>query len=759
MVGYQTTKKPVTKAAEQEIDFEVMPVSTSMEGVVIEFKAKYTRAQMLIRKVIKNKFKNDVFNADSYQCQVYDKLEVDAKNIPSKLQTSRFLKPLAFALDNMDTTKDHDLALPIFISESSSNFYFKKKPGKKRYDYTGIISSGVDNKSFLKYIDGLFKDINIYDNNIKLADVNFVSPIGDNALNYYNYNILDTLVIGHHSCIHVQFEPKNYGSNTFLGYLWITDTTYAVKSLVMHINKNANINFIKKLEISQDFEYSTDNRFLPEKTKLYIDLLIPEFKKFGAIVKKTTMFRNGLVNNSQIDTAFDKKQVDLSTMKSDTANWAAKRFEPLSKSEQSIYKLIDSLQKVPLAIFYEKMISAATTGYYTTGNVDIGNIYSFYTNNRTEGNRFSFGLQTNPGFNGHIRLKSYVGYSTKINKISYMARSEFVLTRKQWSTLSLEYINDITGSYDDYKYGLDENSVFAAILKRVNANPVRLLNNMGGDIAYKKYFDNGIGIGAEIKHNALKPYFNVYYTYDGFTPYIYSKAGVNNDYLVNEATVSLRYAYHEKYVTQHYVRGSLSSNYPIATLSFTKGMKINSGVFKSDFNYNKWDLNIEQDITFGRIGKLTYNIDAGVVNGVLPIVLLDIPKGNDTYYYNIYAFNNMNRYEFATDKYVSLSVQQGFGSFPFKYLPLLKKTRWRSLVSFKGVLGGMSEANKTANGYGDPSIEYPFFIPGKTPYMETGVGIYNIFNFLRLDAVWRLNYLDNPNIVKFGIKMSFELQF
>jgi hypothetical protein len=761
MVGYETIKKSVTKADEQEIDFVLMPVSSSMEGVVIKFKAKYTLAQMLIRKVIKNKNTNDVFNAESYQCQVYDKIEVDAKNIPQGLQTSRFTKPLAFALQNMDTTKDNDLALPIFITESSSNFYFQKKPEKKRYDYTAIKSSGVDNKSFLKYVDGLYKNINVYDNNVKLADVNFVSPISDNALTYYNYNILDTLVIDNHSCIQVKFDPKNDGSNTFHGYLWIKDTSYAVKSLVMRIYKNANVNFIKKLEISQVFEYSNYGKFLPERSELYIDLLLPQFKKFGAIVKKTTLFRNAFLNDSRIDTAFDKKPVDLSSMTKDTANWATKRFEPLSTSEQSIYKLIDSLQKVPLAIFYEKLISAITTGYYTTGNVDIGNIYNFYTNNRTEGNRFNFGLQTNPGFNRHIQLSGYLGYSTKINQTSYMASSKFVLTRKQWSTLTLKYMNDITGSYDYSKYAPDETSIFSlsAILQRTNANPLRLVNNKGGNIAYRKYFNNGIGIGAEINHQAITPYFNTYFTHDGFTPYLYSKPGVNNDYLVNEATVSLRYAYREKYVTQNYVRGSLGSVLPIVTFAFTKGIKINRGALKSDFNYHKWDIDIQQNITFGRIGKLTYNIDAGVVNGILPIIFLDIPRGNYTYYYDVFAFNNMNRYEFATDKYLSLMVQQGFGSFPFKYIPLLKKTRWRSVVSFKGVLGGMSETNKTANGYYDSSIDYPFYIPAKTPYMETGVGIYNIFNFLRLDAVWRLNYLDHPNIQKFGVKMSFQFQF
>jgi hypothetical protein len=156
---------------------------------------------------------------------------------------------------------------------------------------------------------------------------------------------------------------------------------------------------------------------------------------------------------------------------------------------------------------------------------------------------------------------------------------------------------------------------------------------------------------------------------------------------------------------------------------------------------------------------LSYTIDAGLTNGVLPIVLLDVQKGNDTYYYNKYAYNNMNRYEFATDKYVSLAVQQSFGSFPFKYFPLIKRLKWRSLFTFRGVIGDMSQANKIANGYFDSTIDYHFTIPNKIPYIETGLGIANIFHLIRIDAVWRLNYLNNPGISKFGIKGSLELKF
>src|SRR6476619_7543142 len=178
-----------------------------MAEVVVAIKSKYSKAQRLVKKVIKNKDHNDAFNNKTFQCQVYDKIEVDLKNIPEKLQTNRLLKPFAFVFDKLDTTEDNQKVLPVFLSESNSDFYYRKNPEKERYDYTAIKSSGLGNKSILTYVDGLYKKINVYDNNIKLVDVNFVSPIADNALNYYNYHILDTIFFDNHRCIQVQFSP------------------------------------------------------------------------------------------------------------------------------------------------------------------------------------------------------------------------------------------------------------------------------------------------------------------------------------------------------------------------------------------------------------------------------------------------------------------------------------------------------------------------------------------------------------------------
>jgi hypothetical protein len=760
MVGYTPVIKAVSKEKIQYINFEVQPASGSMGEVSVTAKSKYTRAQRLVRLVIKNKPKHNVYDNSNFQAEVYDKIELDVKNIPKKFQDSKLMKPLSFILQHMDSTTDKQKYLPVYLSETIADFYYNHNPEKERYDYTAIKSSGFDNQSVLTYIDGLYKKVNVYDNLIKIVDINFISPIADNALNLYNYTINDTMLIDGHQCIQVQFSQIQYGTNTFNGFMWIVDTSYAIKSMTMHMDKSATINFVNKFQITQNFELE-NGQFLPSKNILYIDLNVPAMNKMGFIARKTTLFKDFKFNNPSIDTVFSKKLKDitlLNNLRTDTAYWSANRFEPLNNSEHFVYTLMDTLVKIPEVIKYTKIVDGLTSGFYTIGNIDLGNIWSIYTNNIVEGSRFNIGAKTNWRFNRDVQFKTYLGASTRDKRFRYLFGSIFVLDRKQWSTLRLRYSSDIVSSYD-YDDEIDQNSLFASFFRRVKSSQTRLENNREADIFFNKFFANGFGIKAEVKRSTRTPFFNVYYTHGNFMPYILTKPGINGSYRCIEASLTLRYVYREKFITQHFRRGSLGSNYPIINLTFTKGLKVNDGMLKSDFDYNKWDINIEHDFSFGRLGQLSYLLQAGTTKGILPILLLDVMKGNDTYFYNPYAFNNMNRYEFVADKYISLKLEQNFGSFPFNYIPAIKKLKWRSLATFKGVMGSMTEENKVANGFYDPLIPYHFTVPNKNPYMEVGVGIENILKLFRIDAVWRLNYLQNPNVPTLGILGSVQFKF
>ena len=116
----------------------------------------------------------------------------------------------------------------------------------------------------------------------------------------------------------------------------------------------------------------------------------------------------------------------------------------------------------------------------------------------------------------------------------------------------------------------------------------------------------------------------------------------------------------------------------------------------------------------------------------------------------------MNRYEFASDLYFNLVLEHHFDGFILNHIPLMRKLKWRTVASFKAVIGQMSEANKAANApnlFRIPEIKTYNGVraPSQEPYMEVGVGIENIFKVLRIDAVWRLNYLDNPEASHFNL--------
>jgi hypothetical protein len=194
----------------------------------------------------------------------------------------------------------------------------------------------------------------------------------------------------------------------------------------------------------------------------------------------------------------------------------------------------------------------------------------------------------------------------------------------------------------------------------------------------------------------------------------------------------------------------MGSKFPIVELKYTRSIK---GVMNSDFDYHKLYLEVNDKINLHFFGRLEYNIAAGKTFGTLPYPALNVARGNETYYYSNYAFNGMNNYEFVTDHYVSAMITEHFGTFPFRYLPLLQKLKWRSVATTKMLWGGMSSANKLANS------ENEIHIPDAIPYLESGVGVENIFRVLRVDAFWRLTYRELPNATKFGIRASMQIGF
>ncbi|WP_341834284.1 DUF5686 family protein [Chitinophaga pollutisoli] len=220
--------------------------------------------------------------------------------------------------------------------------------------------------------------------------------------------------------------------------------------------------------------------------------------------------------------------------------------------------------------------------------------------------------------------------------------------------------------------------------------------------------------------------------------------------------MKLRYAFREEFLEGNYYRFSLGSKYPIVELKYALGVK---GIWKSNYSYHKTSFTVSDYLKVAPFGQLYYNFFGGkIFNTTLPYPLLEIHPGNEIYYYNKYAFNMMNRYEFISDQYAGFNLEHTLGSGIFNYIPLVRKLKFRQFWTAKGVIGSLSDNNRALNF----QSTYPFKTLEGNPYIELGTGVENILKFIRVDFVWRVAPKPLPaevNNKKFGIFGSFRLQF
>jgi hypothetical protein len=158
-------------------------------------------------------------------------------------------------------------------------------------------------------------------------------------------------------------------------------------------------------------------------------------------------------------------------------------------------------------------------------------------------------------------------------------------------------------------------------------------------------------------------------------------------------------------------------------------------------------------------------LEGGYLAGKVPFPLLTIHRANQTYAYQLNAYNLMNFMEFVSDRYISYNIDYSMNGFLFNKIPLLKKLKLREAASFKILYGGLRNENKpdkSSDAFKFPTNELgqtTTFVPDGRPYMEASVGIANIFKLFRVDLVKRLTYLDNPNVAKWGVRTLVKFDF
>ena len=756
-IGFELYKIPITHLQNNKT-FNIQLERGSAKGEVI-VRAKWNRGLYLWKKIMSKKKQYNRYDLGNFSYEAYNKLEIDIKNFNAdKAKKNFLLKNFSFIFDNMDSTSEAVPFLPAYLIESLSDYAYQNNPRKFYENIKASKTVGFNNESFSKLLGVMNQNVSVYSNYVNVMDKDFISPFNDNADNYYIFTVPDTQIVNGNKLYHFVFNPKRPGQNTFKGDAWVKEKTYQITKINLYLGTDANINFIDRISVFQEYIPINDSVIFLNRDKFFADFRVLGKKSLTLIGRKTTSYRDIVINSDSLTEAFKEQHIEelVKTEKSVVQNsdsvWNDLRHDTLSKNEKAIYETIDKLMEMPKFQKFQRNLRFLASGYKEFGKIEIGPWFNWVSGNQWEGTRFRFDLGTTKKLMKDVYLHGYLAYGTRDKKFKGQAEAYWILQRKpKRIRLHLSYQNDVDNGISQVGE-VSQDNIFSLAIRKPNVT--RKFVNVK-DLRFEVYNDLGKGFSTEwfVSHRQYTPLLNLpplsTFTVNSGTP------------LTNfELALKLRFAYLERFIETDYNRYSLGTKYPIVELMFAKGIK---GVFNSAYNYTKYSLTIKDFMKISPYGTISYKVYGGKINGEMPFTNLENHPGNDIFYYGRNAYNLMNRFEYLSDQYAGANVEHNFGSGLFRFIPITRKLKWRQFWNVKTLWGSLSNANSAINYTLDTSgNKIPAFktLNGKT-YIELGTGIDNIFKVFRLDFIWRITpspaYAGKKS--QFGIFGSFQIQF
>lgn len=757
-IGYFPKTKAVKRGVTQVINFQLEEQLNSLNEVVIT--PGENPAFEILKRVDENRKLHDKRRLTAYEYETYTKIEIDIDNMSEKFRKRKIIQKITQVLDSVDRIAGEDgkPILPLFISENVSKLYYRDNPRLKTENILKSKITGIgieDGDMVTQLVGSSFQEYNFYQHWLSIVSKEFISPIADAGRLYYEYDLTDSVYINGFYCYRIDFTPKSPQDLAFTGTMWITKHEYALKQIDATVGKQANLNFIEKIKIQQELDPTGSDAWLPVKNRVLIDVSEPSANTAGMLAKFYTSNKNFIIDQPKANAFYAQAIVldDDAYKNKDEEYWDSLRHEPLSSTEKSVYKMIDTLQNIPVVKTYTDLILLAVNGYYETGKIEIGPVLSVISINDIEGFRFQPGFRTTEHFSRKWMLGMQLGYGFKDEKFKYNFNATYILDRKRYTTINLRTRRDLN------RIGVDDEALAD--------NYIFLAAQRWGTYRAGYYFDEtrfniqrelfkGFSQRIAVRYNTFSPAFDFGYRESGDP-----SSPIKQDFQTTEAIFETRFARDEMFVQGQNIRYSLGvTRWPIITFTYVRGI---NDVFGSDFTYNKTRLSIDQPIRFGLLGSARAKLTGEYIFEALPYPLLAYHLGNQTGFYTSATFNLMNFGEFVSDSYASFQYNHNFEGFLLNRIPLMRKLKWRLVGTANLLYGGLSEKNEALLlkstdilSNGRPAAPVGFLQHGK-PYVELGYGVENIFKFFRVDFMHRLTYLDHDTeakVRKFGILFS-----
>lgn len=763
-LGYKTRSYRLIHVDKQIIDAQLVAAATKLQEVKVYAKGG-DPAYRIMGETVR---KRDQFNPaqlSAYEYESYTKIEGYINNFSQKRKKNRKPGPISRLLGKLPAITDENgnPAVPVFISETYSNFFARTSPEKVKEKVlkSHVTGVGVSDGGLIAQLTGAsFQQYNFYRNSLYVLRKDIPSPVGAQWETVYTFRLKDTVALNDAVCYEIEFSPKRASDLAFGGTVWIDTLRRALVQIDARVDKRANINFVDELHIEQSWESTASGIRFPTQTQVTIDTDQPTPRSPGALIRFFATARN-ITENNPHEVDFYDPSIELADdyREADAAFWKSVRPDSLSPSEWQAMRVVDSVRNVPFIKVAGEIIKLGVLGYKPLNklHIDLGPILYSYASNTVEGHRLRLGMRTNTGFSRKWLLSGYLAYGTKDETFKYSANIEYIVSRKPWTVIGVKR------SYDLERVGVSadnigNNSLFAAYSRfGTIRRPYFQEDNL---LYFRREMGRGFTQTFALRNRTFEPLFPF-----AFQPQPNDDdQTIRSNYRTTELISETRFAPDEVILQNDNVRVSAgATRKPIYTLRYTLGIR---GALGGDFTYQRIAVTMKHSFRMGVLGRTYYSIGAGIIPSSVPYPLLYTPLGNESSFYVGNAYNLMNYFEFVCDRWATLQVEHNFGGLLFNRLPLLRQLKWRELITAKVLAGSVSSANlgmiPATDGFGQPVEGFSSLT--QTPYIEVGYGIDNIFKVLRVDAIHRLTYRDNLTrtgipVTPFAIKFSGWLAF
>lgn len=756
-VGFDKKEIPLKPGLNTGLKIQLKSGTELKEVVIYTGKTskKNNPALDILRKIWERRRKNGLKMFKQYEYDKYEKVEFDLNTIDSAFMSSKVFKGMEFIFNQIDTSNiSGKTYLPIFINETLSEVYGDNEAKKAKEITKANKNSGFGSGDGVNtFIKDLYAEFDIYDNYLKFFDKDFVSPLSRTGINVYNYVLNDSMFIDNKWCYNIVYYPRRKNELTFKGDFWVNDTTFAIKKINLEASKSANINWVKEIYIEQEYEVMNDSVFLLKRDYMMSDFSFSKKEESkGVYGKRTTLAKNHKFDVKK-DDKFYKEEVnfyDNALFNKPDEYWEENRFEALNKNEAGIYKMLDTLKEVPRFKRIYNLASILGSGYIEIPKwkMDYGPIFSTFGFNDVEGQRIRAGGRTYFGSNDTWRIQGYTAYGFKDNQFKYGISGRWMVNPNKRIILSVGNRRDVeqmgvslTTSNDVLGRSFASSALFASgvnnQLTSVN------LTTLGFEIEPIKNFTFQTNFTYRTLKSASSEFSLDYYT-------DLTQTEIKSEVKQSEINLVAEYTPNRKTVGYGVDRMDVDFNYARFFVSYSNGIK---GVLNSDFNYQKLQLYYRQPALIGGFGRLFTTFETGKIFGEVPLGLMGIIPGNQSWFVIENTYNLLNYYDFVADEYASLHFEHHFNGRLFSRVPLLRKLNLREIIGIKGVYGRVSDENRLLNASG-----LAYTAP-EDIYWEYHAGVGNIFKVLRVDFAWRGSYLEMPDARKFAIRASFGFYF